>query len=100
MDDCIFCKIANKEIPAEIVFENDYVVAFPDINPVTLGHLLVIPKAHHQWFYDVPKSIADEWFRAAQELGRRLKEEHKSNYIELKIVGTDVPHAHIHLIPR
>lgn len=97
---CIFCKIVHKEIPAEIIHEDDASVAFLDINPKAPGHTLLIPKDHHQWFYEVPEEAAHAWFTAAQTLGRKLKEEHGSDYVELKIVGIDIPHAHIHLIPR
>ncbi len=100
MNDCIFCKIVEREIPTNFTYENEFVVAFLDIHPVTPGHTLVIPKEHHQWFYEVPGQIATEWFSAAQMLGLKIKEEQKADYVEMKIVGIDVPHAHIHLIPR
>jgi histidine triad (HIT) family protein len=100
MDDCIFCKIAKKEIPTGFIFENEHVAAFPDINPLAPGHTLLIPKEHYQWFYEVPEDIANEWFKAAQEIGASLKEEYGADFVELKIVGIDIPHAHIHLIPR
>ncbi|MDP2651188.1 MAG: HIT domain-containing protein [bacterium] len=97
---CIFCKIVNKEIPAEFVYEDDFVIAFPDIHPLTPGHTLLIPKEHYPWFYDVPREVANELFAAAQEIARKLKAEHSADYIELKIIGIDIPHTHIHLIPR
>ena len=100
MENCIFCKIAKKEIPTEIIFENDFVVAFPDINPEAPGHTLVIPKEHHQWFQDVPEEIATKLFTSSQHVAKELKEKYKSKFIELKILGIDVPHTHIHLIPR
>ncbi len=100
MDDCIFCKIINGEIPTHFLYENEFVVAFLDIHPVTPGHTLVIPKEHHQWFYEVPGEIANEWFGATQMLALKMKEDTESDYIEMKIIGIDVPHAHIHLIPR
>ena len=55
-NNCIFCKIVNKEIPANIVFENDLVVAFADITPVNLGHILVIPKEHSTNIFDIKES--------------------------------------------
>ncbi len=100
MENCIFCKIISGEIPTRFVYENEFVVAFLDIHPITEGHTLVIPKEHHQWFHEVPGEIANEWFSAAQMLGLKIKEDTQSDYVEMKIVGIDVPHAHIHLIPR
>ncbi len=97
---CIFCKIVSGEVPTHCLYENEFVIAFPDIHPEAPGHTLVIPKEHHQWFYEMPGEIATEWFSAAQMIALKLKEDHQSDYVELKIVGIDVPHAHIHLIPR
>lgn len=98
--DCVFCKIINGEIPTHAMYENEFVIAFPDLHPVAPGHTLVIPKEHYHWFYEVPGEIANEWFSTAQMLALKLKEDHKSDYVELKIEGIDMPHAHIHLIPR
>ncbi|MDB5194220.1 MAG: hypothetical protein JWN50_234 [Parcubacteria group bacterium] len=82
------------------MYEDEFVLAFSDIHPVAPGHTLLIPKEHYQWFYEVPAETASPWFRAAQKLALKLKEEHSSEYVELKIEGIDIPHAHIHLIPR
>jgi len=57
MEDCIFCKIAKGEIPAEKIYEDNLVLAFLDINPVNYGHVMIIPKEHYQWFYDVPDDL-------------------------------------------
>ena len=100
MENCIFCKIVTGEIPTHFTYENEFVVAFPDIHPVKPGHTLIIPKEHHSWFYEVPNELANEWFSAAQFLALKLKEDHKADYVQLSIVGKDVPHAHIHLIPQ
>ena len=97
---CIFCKIADKKIPSEIVYEDEYSIAFLDIHPQTPGHTLIVPKEHFPWFFDVPETISNYWFAAAQKVARKLKEDYKSDYVELKIVGIDIPHSHIHLIPR
>ncbi len=100
MENCIFCKIVSGEIPTHPTYENEFVVAFPDIHPVVPGHTLVIPKKHHQWFYEVPTEEANEWFGAAQAIAVGLKEKTGADYVHLSIVGKDVPHAHIHLMPR
>jgi histidine triad (HIT) family protein len=100
MENCIFCKIVAGEIPTHMTYENEFVVAFPDIHPQTPGHTLVIPKAHHTWFYEVPGELAAEWFSAAQMLALKLKEDRGADYVQMSIIGKDVPHAHMHLIPR
>ncbi|MBN1778710.1 MAG: HIT family protein [Candidatus Buchananbacteria bacterium] len=100
MEDCIFCKIINKEIPASTVYEDDQFLAFLDINPVTDGHLLLIPKAHHQMMIDLPDDLLGEIYIKAKELMPALKKAMKADFVALLVVGIDVPHFHIHLIPR
>ena len=100
MDDCIFCKIASGEIPTEKTYEDVQFVAFLDIKPVTPGHTLLIPRAHYEWFYELPDSLYDDLFRTTKKLALQLKEKTGSDYVKLGIVGTDVRHSHIHLIPR
>jgi histidine triad (HIT) family protein len=100
MPDCIFCKIAAKEIPSTITYEDENVLAFLDIHPRSPGHTLLIPKAHYQWFIELPDDLSDTLFRAAKKISKKLKEEQHADYIRLSIVGKDVPHTHIHLIPQ
>lgn len=87
-------------MPTHVTYENEFVVAFPDIKPVAPGHTLLIPKQHYPWFWEVPKEIAHEWFDAAQFLALKLKEDTGADYVRLSIIGKDVPHAHLHLIPE
>ena len=75
-------------------------IAFLDIDPKAPGHTLVIPKTHHQWFIEMPDELSDPLFRTAKHIGQKLKSEYAADYIRLGIVGTDVPHTHIHLIPQ
>ncbi|MDO8548309.1 MAG: HIT domain-containing protein [bacterium] len=101
MENCIFCKIIAGEIPAEKVHhESETIVSFPDAKPVSPGHTLIVPIEHYQWFYELPDAISDKLFRTAKKLARELKEKTRADYIQLSIVGKDVPHVHIHLIPR
>jgi histidine triad (HIT) family protein len=99
MENCIFCKIIRGDIPTHFIYEDEFVVAFPDIKPVAPGHTLLIPKEHHQWFHEVPDHISDVWFSAAKQLAKRLQAENNADYVRLSIIGKNVPHAHIHLIP-
>ncbi|HRH25363.1 MAG TPA: HIT domain-containing protein [Parcubacteria group bacterium] len=100
MENCIFCKIGRKEIPSKTVFEDDKFIAFLDINPVREGHTLLVPKDHYRWFTDLPNDLYDELFRAAKTLALKLKDDYHADYVRLGIVGKDVAHTHIHLVPQ
>ncbi len=97
--DCVFCKIVKKEIPATIVYEDDISVAFLDIHPKASGHTLLIPKDHYPWFIDVPNELYLKIFQNAKDLSIKLKQDYKADYVRLGIVGTDISHTHIHLVP-
>jgi|SRR3989344_3557040 len=100
MIDCIFCKIAANEIPAEVVYEDESVIAFLDIHPVNFGHTLLIPKRHVPTMLDVPDEMLNVLFVAAKKLMGAIKKGCEADYVALTVVGVDVPHFHIHLIPR
>ena len=95
----IFEKIINREIPAHIIYEDEKTLAFLDIYPSVPGHTLVIPKNPTEFVWDLP----DETYRAlmdvAKKLALHLREQLPQQYVHMSIVGTDVPHAHVHLIP-
>jgi len=98
MSGCIFCKIAKKEIPAEIVWEDENFIAFSDINPLSKGHTLIIPKKHFRWVWDV-ENIGN-YFEKVREVKKILDEKYQPVFMELKVLGIDVPHAHVHLVPH
>jgi len=98
MDDCIFCKIAKNEIPCHKISENDNFLAFLDIKPLSCGHTLVIPKTHYRWVYDVPDF--SQYWKFTLEVTRQLEKSLKPLFINYLTMGNQVPHAHIHLIPR
>jgi histidine triad (HIT) family protein len=98
MENCIFCKIANKEIPAYIVYEDDNFVAFLDINPQSPGHVQVIPKGHYRWVWDVPN--VGEYFEVARKIAKALQKAFDTEWILSKIVGDEVEHAHIWIYPN
>ncbi len=100
MENCIFCKIVAGEIPTQKTYEDEFTIAFPDIHPKSPGHTLLIPKTHYEWFQDLPDDISTPLFIAAKEITKDLKAQTGADYIHLSIVGRDVPHVHIHLIPR
>jgi len=97
--DCIFCKIAKGEIPSKKVHEDEKFLAFLDISPKAKGHALVIPKSHYETFLDMPSEEAKEMFAVVQNLGKKLKEKLSAKFVFLLVMGVDVPHTHVHLIP-
>jgi len=97
MKDCIFCKIIKKEIPAQVVYEDSGFIAFLDINPQSPGHTLVIPKEHYRWVWDVPN--VGEYFEVVRKIARAQQKAFKQEKIISKIVGDEVPHAHIWVFP-
>ncbi|KKS04996.1 MAG: Histidine triad (HIT) protein [Candidatus Nomurabacteria bacterium GW2011_GWC2_41_8] len=100
MDNCIFCKIIKKEIPCARVYEDENFLAFLDINPVSDGHMMIIPKKHIIWMQDADDETISEIFKLAKKLMLAVKNGVKCDYVQVSIVGKDVPHFHIHLIPR
>ena len=100
MNNCIFCKIIAGEIPTEKIYEDNKVLAFLDINPVTYGHTLVIPKKHYTTMTDVPDELLAYCYTKSKELMIKIKQALKADYVSVSVVGLDVPHFHIHLIPR
>ena len=97
-NDCIFCKIVKKEIPAEIVYEDEKFLAFLDINPKSAGHTQAIPKDHYRWVWDVPN--IGEYFEVVRKIALAQKKVFKQDIIEGKIEGMDVHHAHFWVFPH
>ena len=100
MNGCIFCKIVKGDIPSVKVYENDDFLAFLDIQPVADGHLLLTPKEHVVWMQDASDQTISDIFKLAKKLMVALKQGVKCDYVMLSVVGKDVPHFHVHLIPR
>ncbi len=98
--DCIFCKIISGEIPSSKIYEDDKVLAFLDIKPVNFGHILVIPKEHYPTFIDLPDELIKEIFTRAKKLIPAIKQAMAADFIVLSVVGIEVLHFHLHLIPR
>jgi histidine triad (HIT) family protein len=95
----IFTKIINGEIPCYKVGENDKFLAFLDITPVRMGHVLVIPKVEVDYFFDLEDDLLGEMMVFAKEVSKRIKRVFPCQKIGVSVVGLEVPHAHIHLIP-
>lgn len=100
MESCIFCKVVKGEIPSAKVYEDGKILAFLDINPVNHGHVLVIPKEHHPKLEETPDAVVADIFVQSKKLMPAIKRAVNAEYVAVSVVGTDVPHLHIHLIPR
>ncbi len=103
MKDCIFCKIARKEIPADIFYEDENCVAFLDIEPVNLGHTLIVTKKHFDDISELQKKDLDGLNSAVLKISKAiLKVSEGLNVMQnnKKSAGQEVPHYHVHLIPR
>jgi histidine triad (HIT) family protein len=98
MSDCIFCRIVNGDIPSYKVYEDENFYAFLDINPRNPGHTQVIPKGHYRWVWDVPR--IGEYFEVVQKLANAIKRAFNTEYVVSLILGEEVEHAHVWLVPR
>ena len=103
MNDCIFCKIINGELPSRTYYEDDKIKIIMNIDPITNGHLLVLPKEHVVDIKDIDIDLISYAFTKIKELYNDLKE--KLNCEGLTIcenneLGQDIHHFHLHLIPR
>ncbi len=95
--DCIFCEIVSGNIPSYKVYEDDQFLAFLDIRPLNLGHTLVIPKKHYRWVWDVDN--AGKYFEVTKKIANAIKKVFKIDQVKSIVLGDEVPHAHIWLIP-
>lgn len=103
--DCLFCKIAGKTIPSEVIYEDDSVLAFLDINPLSPGHALIVPKIHSENILDLPDEEAAKAFVSVKKVTALLSEKLKPKGFTIginhgRIGGQLVDHLHIHVIPR
>mgnify|MGYP001591918215 CR=1 FL=1 len=103
--DCVFCKIAAKQLPASIVYEDSKVVAFLDIAPVNPGHTLVIPKGHYSTLNEIPDSTLAELVKAIKKVSKAVLKATKYKEFNIEqsngsIAGQVVMHAHFHIVPR
>jgi histidine triad (HIT) family protein len=95
----IFTKIIKGEIPCYKIAENDKFLAFLDINPIQKGHTLVIPKQQIDYIFEIENSLLQEMIVFSKEVALKIEKAIPCKRIGMTVVGFDVPHAHIHLIP-
>lgn len=104
-NNCIFCKIANGEIPSATVYEDDDFRAILDLGPASKGHTLILPKKHASDLYELPEETAAKVLPLAKKLGAQLQEGLHAEGLNLvqnngEAAGQTVKHFHMHLIPR
>ena len=101
--DCIFCKIVNGEIKSRLIMESKNSIAFLDAFPVTKGHTLVIPKTHYGKIQDMSQDDSVDLFRVVYEVVSKIDKITGSTLLAIhngKESGQEIPHVHVHLIPR
>lgn len=105
MADCVFCKIANKEFSAEVVYEDSAVTAVLDIHPIAPGHTMILPKIHAENILDLPDSQVAPVFLAVKRVTELLNNAYHPDGFTIGInhgkwAGQAVDHLHVHVIPR
>lgn len=101
--DCIFCKIANGEIPTKIITQTEDSLAFLDAFPLTKGHTLVIPKKHYDKIQHMPQEENTDLFSTVQKVLSKVDKLTGSTLVAVhngKDAGQEIPHVHVHLVPR
>ena len=104
-DDCIFCKIANGEIPSKTLYEDERFRVILDLGPATKGHALILPKDHFSNLFELPDETAGEVMKLARRMAVQMKEKLHADGFNLvqnkgECAGQTVMHFHLHLIPR
>ncbi len=104
-ENCLFCKIIKKEIPAEVVYEDNSTLSFLDINPRNPGHVLVIPKNHYETIFEIPNNELQELVLSVKKLAMAARDGMKADGISVSqsngaSAGQVISHLHFHVIPR
>jgi histidine triad (HIT) family protein len=99
MEDSIFTKIIKGEIPCHKIYEDDKTLAFLDIHPIQPGHTLVIPKIQIDHLWDLPDEDYQAVTKTCKKVALRLRERLEVRRVGVQVIGVDVPHAHVQLIP-
>ena len=104
-EDCIFCKIANGDIPSKTLYEDEDFRVILDLGPATKGHALILPKEHADNLYELPDETASKVFVLAKKLAMKMKEKLNCDGLNIvqnngEVAGQTVFHFHMHIIPR
>ena len=95
----IFSKIISGEIPSYKIAENEKFFAFLDIMPLAVGHTLVVPKKEIDYIFDLPENLLAEMMVFSKYVAKKIEKSIECDRIGVSVIGLEVPHAHIHLIP-
>lgn len=103
-ESCIFCKIMKKEAPASIVYEDEKVIAFLSIQPINVGHTLVVPKAHYENIYEIPEEEVAYLYKIVKKLAHAVKKAVNAEGVRTvqnngEAAGQVIFHLHVHIIP-
>lgn len=99
MEETIFTKIIRGDIPSYKVYEDDKTYAFLDIHPLTDGHVLVVPKKQVEFIWDLEAEEYQALMATVQKIGAHLRDVLDAPYVGVEVIGVDVPHAHVHVVP-
>lgn len=99
MEDTIFTKIIKGDIPSYKIYEDDKTFAFLDIHPLTDGHVLVVPKQQVEFIWDLAAEDYQALMATVQKVGSHLREVLDAPFVGVEVIGVDVPHAHVHVVP-
>lgn len=105
MNECIFCKIVAGDVPADIVYDDNDTLAFLDINPINPGHILVIPKEHHEHMFETPNALLEKLITVSKLVGNAAWQAVDADGMNLgcntkDAGGQEIPHTHFHVMPR
>ena len=95
----VFSKIISGEIPAHVIKEDDDFIAFLDISPLVIGHVLVVPKQEINKLFDLPENLLSSILIFAKPIAAAIEKSFNCNRCGISVIGLEVPHAHVHLIP-
>jgi histidine triad (HIT) family protein len=102
-DNCLFCRIVSRELPASVVYEDEVSVAFLDHRPLFAGHTLLVPREHVETLGELPVATIEPYFKATQLLSRAIEAglEAEGTFVAMNNrVSQSVPHLHVHVVPR
>ncbi len=105
MEDCLFCKIIDGKIPAQVIYQDDFTIGVLDILPRSIGHTMVIPKKHAETILDLSDDEVAKVFQSVKKVTQLLKDKIKSDGFTIginhgKVSGQAIDHLHVHIIPR
>ena len=105
MSDCIFCKIIAGELPCHKIYEDDNFLAFLDIEPISKGHTLIVPKEHYDVFAETPADLLAEMIKVVQKIGNAVQKSTNADGFNVGLnngaaAGQIIMHTHFHIIPR